>query len=102
MHLKKVLKKYGQEPIERDVHSWCENGPGSPGALKKRYIEAFSDDAIDDQGNADEYFYEKIDLKDPVTWGNVPDMPGDEFFLALYKAIKADEKRAASRKSYEF
>lgn len=103
--VKQVLKKYKLDDIMRDVQGWLEREPGSPGALKKHFIESYSNDAIDDQGNAKEDFYYAIDLKDPSTWGDFDaefPLPPDDFFLALFKAIKADERRNNKRSSYEF
>ena len=108
--IKQVLKKYKLDDILQDVSRWLDSEPGSPGSLKKHFISSFagspdptgarmkweSDVGVD---------YYDIDLKDPTTWGEFSDdmpLPPDDFFLALYKAIKADEKRNAKRSSYEF
>lgn len=88
-----VLKKYKLADMLQNVSSWLDSEPGSPGALKKFFISNLT--GVD---------YDNILLKDPVTWGDVADgdMPEDQFFLELFKAIKTDEKRNASRSSYEF
>jgi len=102
MHLKKVLKKYKKDDYFDDVSRWLDSEPGSPGSLKKMWIVNFADNAVDDKGYATKEDWE-IDLKDPTTWpGDVPDMPPDQFFLDLFKAIKLDEKRRNKRSSYEF
>lgn len=98
-NLKQVLKKYKLDDIIQDVTRWLDSEPGSPGSLKKHFIASFAaagDQPVD---------YYNVDLKDPATWGDLDPsmpMPPDDFFLALYKAIKADEKRNAKRSSYEF
>lgn len=98
--LKAVLKKYKLEDIERDVTRWLDSEPGSPGALKKHFISAFN---VEGPEQATISYYD-IDLKDPTTWGNEDGypMPSDQFFLDLFKAIKADQKRNDKRSSYEF
>lgn len=102
MHLKKVLKKYHRDDAFDDVQSWLDLEPDSPLALKVHWILTFADGTVDDRGNATKKYWD-IDPKDPMTWsGDVPDMPPDQFFLDLFKAIKADEKRQAKRSSYEF
>lgn len=96
--VKQVLKKYKRDDLLDEVSRWLDMEPGSPGSLKKQFILM---NAIDDQGNSTMEDWE-IDLKDPTTWGEQTDMPPDQFFLDLFKAIRADEKRNAKRSSYEF
>lgn len=86
-----VLKKHKLDDLLSDVGSWLDSEPGSPGALKKHFIATFAN-----------VNYYDIDLKDPTTWGDIEDMPPDQFFIDMFKAIKADEKRNAKRSSYEF
>lgn len=83
-----------------EVEGWLAQEPGSPGALKKAYIMGH---AIDHKGNQTMDDWE-IDLKDPTTWPGdaAEDIPPDQFFLDLFKAIKADQKRNDKRSSYEF
>ncbi len=97
-NVKQVLKKYNQDDLINDVSGWVEMELGSPGALKKQYILL---SAVDDAGNSTMEDW-NIDLKDPTTWGDVQNMPPDQFFLDLFKAMKADQKRNAKRSSYEF
>lgn len=100
----KVLKKHKLDDYLRDIIPWLNSEPGSPGALKKFWISTFhampkeSDPTLFD---SIEYF--DVDLKDPTTWGEANDpLPSDDFFLELFKAIKADDRRYAKRSSYEF
>jgi hypothetical protein len=106
MNLKKVLKKYKLDDILRDVSRWLDSEPGSPGALKKHFIAAYHLSGVKDMDGFDVGVdYYDIDLKDPTTWGEGdPEfpIPSDDFFLALFKAIKADERRYNKRSSYEF
>jgi len=96
VNVKRVLKWFHQEDILSDVSRWLDLEPQSPGQLKKHFITTFN--AETDGTPID---YNLINLKDPTTFGD-GGLPPDEFFLELYRAIKADEKRRASRGSYEF
>lgn len=101
MHVKRVLKKYDGDHLYDDVMTWIDTGPNTPGSLKKHYISMLSVDSSGQQT----IDYDEIDLRDEMTWGSAADegdMLPDQFFLDLYKAINADEKRLANRKSYEF
>jgi hypothetical protein len=94
MHLNKVLKKYNLEAWKNDIYRRLDAEPGSPAALKKHFISILT---------GEDYY--AIDLKDPVTWGDVPEdvkMPPDQAFLDMYKAIVMDQKRRDKRSSYEF
>lgn len=104
--LKQVLKKYKLDDSFNDVQRWLDSEPGSPGSLKKYWISTYHTSGRKDKEGFDTGVdYYDIDLKDPSTWGD-PDpefpVPPDDFFLALFKAIKADERRNNKRSSYEF
>jgi hypothetical protein len=102
MYVVKCLEKHGQTDLLDVVNRWMDLEPGSPSSLKKHFIV---DNAIDDEGRSTAD-YHSIDLKDPMTWGSsdlrLENMPSDQFFVELFKAIKQDEKRRAKRASYEF
>lgn len=94
MHVMGVLKRYGQLPYENKIIRSFESEPSSPGAMKKNWLSMIT--------GADYY---DIDLKDPTTWGDLPDdvkMPPDQFFADLYQAMWKDVKRREKRASYEF
>lgn len=98
--LKATLKKHKLEDILPEVERWLDSEPGSPGSLKKHFLATFAAK----EGDQPVDYYE-VDLKDSTTWGDLDPsmpMPSDQFFLDLFKAIKADEKRNAKRSSYEF
>jgi len=100
LHLKKTLKKWKLEETLPEISRWLEREPGSPGTLKVLWICEFNTEGPEEASIG----YYDVDLKDPTSWGNenMWPMPSDDFFLELYKAIKADDKRRASRASYEF
>lgn len=103
----RVLKKHKLDDLIDVVARWDESEPIGPGDLKKDWICQFNSEPgnVDDDGQEDAVSRQAIDLKDPTTWGeSSPDMPlpRDEFFLELYKALRADEKRRSGRSSYEF
>lgn len=103
----KVLKKHKLDDMLDTVARWGEQEPVGPGTLKKDWICEFNSDVgnIDDFGEKDRVSRQGIDLKDPTTWGESdPEfpMPSDEFFVELFKALRADEKRMSRRSSYEF
>lgn len=100
-----VLKKYKLEDILRDVVSWLESEPAGPGSLKKYFISTFRGRENPKGGEPLMVNFYDIDLKDPTTWGDDdPEfpIPSDQFFIDLFKAIKADDKRNSKRSSYEF
>lgn len=89
-HVMRTLHKHRLEDMRDVVSRWTMLEPRSPGSLKKLFIGEYGEVDTDD-----------IDLKDPTTWGpwtqDDPDMPSDEFFVELMKAILADDKRAQQR-----
>lgn len=90
-NVKRVLKKWGYSDYLSDVNEWTVRETVGPKGLKKQFISMMS--GVD--------FYE-IDLQDTSTWGSTEDVPSDEFFVELSKAIAADTKAASRRSSYEF
>ncbi len=97
-----VLKKHGQEDMLDDLLGMIEAAT-SPGSLKREWIASLTVDSegvsLLDPGD--------IDLKDSTTWGDIDDlalaeMPSDKFFLDVFRANVADNKRNARRLSYEF
>ena len=94
MHMKKALAKYSLQKWEGRILRSLESEPGSLGSMKKHFISIVT--------GADYY---DIDLKDPVTWGDMPEgvaMPPDEAFIEMYGAMIKDIKRREKRSSYEF
>lgn len=90
-NVNRVLSKYEYDIPLSEIENWINADPTNPGDVKKEYIVY--------AGNVDLW---DIDLKDPVTWGDIGNVPPDKFFIDMLKAIRADERRKSLAASYEF
>lgn len=89
-NIKAVLANYDYDVPMSEIENWINADPQSPGDVKKEFIVYV--------GNVDIW---DIDLKDPMTWGDIAKMPPDKFFIDMLRAIRRDQARKSLASSYE-
>jgi hypothetical protein len=97
MHLKSALRKHGlkgdQDLLDDLMQIWNHSEPRSWMALRKSYINMYSDPSNEDERDE----FDALELT-----AEYEGVPSPEVFVDAYKAMVRDQKRFDKRSSYEF